>query len=117
MTRMTESIQIVGVGARTPVGIRAAAAAAAVRAGIVAIGEHPFMLNRNGVPTPAAFDAEIDLTDMGPKRLLALAETALHILRNDTNICARCFDSLRLPPPCVNALFPFKPCESGPTIE
>lgn len=74
---MASSIQIVGVGARTPVGIQAAAAAAAVRAGIVGIGEHPFMLDCNGVPMPAAHDPEIDPTIMAPKRMLALAETAL----------------------------------------
>jgi 3-oxoacyl-[acyl-carrier-protein] synthase I len=78
---MASSIQIVGVGARTPVG-DAAAAAAFVRAGLTAFGEHPFMLDLDGVPTPAAVDEEIDLTDMGPKRLLALAEPALR------NACA-----------------------------
>lgn len=74
---MASSIHIVGVGARTPVGIHAAAAAAAVRAGIVRLSEHPFMLDCNGVPIPAGLDAQIDPTITGPKRLLALAESAL----------------------------------------
>jgi len=73
---MASLIQIGGIGARTPIG-GAAAAAAAVRAGLSGVDEHPFMLDRDGRPTPAALDAEIDPTDMGPKRLLALAESAL----------------------------------------
>jgi 3-oxoacyl-[acyl-carrier-protein] synthase-1 len=73
---MASSVWIVGVGGRTPIG-DAATAAAAVRAGLTGLGEHPFMSDRDGAPTPAAFDAEIDLTNMGPERLLALAETAL----------------------------------------
>ena len=73
---MASSIQIVGIGARTPLG-DAATAAAAVRAGLTGLGQHPFMLDRDAVPTPAALVAELDLTDMGPKRLLALAEPAL----------------------------------------
>ena len=73
---MVDSIHIVGVGARTPLG-DAATAAAAVRAGLSGIGQHPFMLNRDALPTPAAVDAELDITHMGPERLIALAETAL----------------------------------------
>ena len=73
---MASSIHIVGVGARTPIG-DAAAAAAAVRAGLPGIGEHPYMLDHDCAPIAAALDAEIDLTFTGPKRLLALAEPAL----------------------------------------
>jgi 3-oxoacyl-[acyl-carrier-protein] synthase-1 len=74
---MASSLQIVGVGARTPVGMQSAAAAAAVRAGIVGFGEHPFMVDGVGDLMPGALDVEIDPRIMGPGRLLRLAESAL----------------------------------------
>jgi len=74
---MEASVHIVGVGARTPVGLEAPAAAAAVRAGISRLGEHPFMVDQVGDPMPAAMDRRLDPGLMGPARLLALAETAL----------------------------------------
>lgn len=74
---MTHAIQIVAVGSRTPLGLRSAPAAAAVRAGISGLDEHPFMIDCVGDPMPGALDAELDPTLLGPERLLALAETAL----------------------------------------
>src|SRR5262249_51799991 len=74
---MASSIQIVGVGARTPIGLRAAPAAAAVRAGITGLGEHPHMVDCGGQPLPGALDAEIDPEGIGPERLLLLASSAL----------------------------------------
>jgi 3-oxoacyl-[acyl-carrier-protein] synthase-1 len=68
---------IAAVGARTPLGLRAAPAAAALRAGISALREHPFMIDRLGDPMPAALDARLDPALMGTPRLLALAESAL----------------------------------------
>jgi len=74
---MASSIQIVGVGARTPVGLHAAPAAAAVRAGIMGLGEHPYMVDCVGQPMPGALDAEIDPEIIGPERFLLLADSAL----------------------------------------
>ena len=66
---MTGSIYIIATGARTPVGLASAPAAAAVRAGITALGDHPFMVDQVGDPMPGAVDAEIDSHLMGPERL------------------------------------------------
>ncbi|MCC7155143.1 MAG: hypothetical protein IT161_11255 [Bryobacterales bacterium] len=74
---MTTSISIVATGARTPVGLQAAPAAAAVRAGISRLGEHPYMIDQGGDPMPGALDPRLDPGMIGPQRLLALAETAL----------------------------------------
>jgi len=48
------SICIVGAGAQTPVGRYVLAAAAAVRCGISAYAEHPFMIDRHGEPMVVA---------------------------------------------------------------
>lgn len=48
------SLAILGFGARTAVGLDAAATAAAVRAGIGGQAEHPFMLDRTGEPMVVA---------------------------------------------------------------
>ena len=68
---------IVGIGARTPVGIGSAAAAAAIRAGITALAQHPFLVDSLGDMMPAAIDALLDAGLIGTERLLMLAETAL----------------------------------------
>lgn len=68
---------IVGVGARTPVGLRATPAAAAVRAGISALGEHPFMVDQVGDPMPGALDPRLDPYLMGVERLVALTADPL----------------------------------------
>lgn len=74
---MPSAVHIVGVGARTPVGMKSAPAAAAVRAGATRLGEHPFMVDCVGDLMPGALDVEIDPRIMGPQRLLSLAERAL----------------------------------------
>jgi 3-oxoacyl-[acyl-carrier-protein] synthase-1 len=74
---MTTSVDIVATGARTPLGLRAAASAAAHRAGISAVGEHPFMIDRLGDAMSGALDSMLDPSLTGPRRLVALAETAL----------------------------------------
>ncbi len=74
---MTTSVSIVALGARTPIGMQAATAAAALRAGISRLGEHPYMINRVGDPMPGALDPLLDPTMTGPQRLLGLAESAL----------------------------------------
>jgi 3-oxoacyl-[acyl-carrier-protein] synthase-1 len=74
---MTAPIHIAAAGARTPVGMRAAPSAAAVRAGITALKHHPFMVDCAGDLIPAAVDSELDPRTIGPGRLLAMAEAAL----------------------------------------
>jgi 3-oxoacyl-[acyl-carrier-protein] synthase I len=74
---MPSAIQIVGIGARTPVGLEAAPAAAAVRAGLTGLVDHPFMVDRAGDPMQGALDPEIDPCITGPDRFLRLAESAL----------------------------------------
>jgi 3-oxoacyl-[acyl-carrier-protein] synthase-1 len=74
---MTSSVYIVANGARTPLGLRAAPSAAAYRAGISGVSEHPFMIDQVGDPMPGCLDAQLDPGMMGPARLLAMAETAL----------------------------------------
>lgn len=68
---------IVGVGARTPVGLTAPTAAAAVRAAISAIQEHPYYVDRRGDPMRLARDADLPVDLGGVDRFVALAQPAL----------------------------------------
>lgn len=52
--RLPGEIAVCGVGAFTPIGLTAAAAAAAVRAGISGFGYHPFMVDSEGRPMTVA---------------------------------------------------------------
>jgi len=74
---MTKPIYIVATGARTPLGLTAAPMAAAVRAGITALVEHPFMVDQVGNLMPAALDPELDPQIVGAERLIKMAECAL----------------------------------------
>lgn len=74
---MNALIEIVATGARTPVGLQAGAAAAAVRAGVKILGEHPYMTDQVGDLMPGLLDPELDPHILGAERLLKLAEPAL----------------------------------------
>jgi 3-oxoacyl-[acyl-carrier-protein] synthase-1 len=74
---MIGPVHIVSAGARTALGLRAAPSAAAYRAGISAVREHPFMIDQSGDPMPGALDTLLDPAMIGPDRFLALAESAL----------------------------------------
>lgn len=74
---MAIPVSVVANGARTPLGLRARPSAVALRAGISAVVEHPFMLDRSGNPVMGALDSQLDPRLMGAERLLALAEGAL----------------------------------------
>ena len=74
---MTTPVHIVAYGARTPLGLHAAASAAAYRAGISAAREHPFLIDRAGDPMTAACDQALDPRLTGHARWLALIETAV----------------------------------------
>lgn len=67
---------ILGIGARTPLGLDRAGSAAAVRCGISAIAEHPAMIDRFGNPMKVTRDAALDVGLAGPERLAALALAA-----------------------------------------
>ena len=71
-----EAIYIVGAGAQTPVGRSVLAAAAAVRCGISAYSEHPFMIDKNSEPIIVAgakwLEETLPLTD----RIVTLAVDA-----------------------------------------
>lgn len=74
---MNNSIHIVGLGARTPLGLNVEASMAAVRAGIARIEEHCFILDRHGEPVRLACDSELGPSVMGSERVTKMAATAL----------------------------------------
>ena len=67
-----EDACILSCGARTSAGLDVPSTAAAVRAGIAAFAEHPFMIDRFGKPMIVARDAELPEDLSGPERLVAL---------------------------------------------
>lgn len=67
---------IVAFGARTPVGLRATSSAAAVRAGITRLREHPYMVDKAGDPFVVCMDGTITATSRR-ERMYALAASAL----------------------------------------
>lgn len=72
------SALICGFGAATPVGRSALAAAAAIRAGITAHGDHPFMVDSEGEPMRVAQCAWMAAEALIDKRLIALLTDAVH---------------------------------------
>lgn len=74
---MTTSVNIVSTGARTPIGLASLPAAAALRAQISGVREHPFIVDQVGDPIPGALDALLDPGIMGTERLISMAENAL----------------------------------------
>lgn len=73
---MNDALEVVAVGARTPVGLLAETTAAAIRASVARLEDYPFALE-NGEPATAAFDARIDLALHGPSRMHALAMSVI----------------------------------------
>lgn len=69
----TGSICVVGVGAATSIGMTASATAAALRAGIVGFGDHPFMFDRAGEPFVVARAPYINTQTFGEDRFVGLA--------------------------------------------
>lgn len=74
---MSRGAQIVAVAARTPVGFTAEGTAAAVRAGVSRIREHPFMVDAAGDPLKCGLDSGLDAELFGASRMLELARHAL----------------------------------------
>jgi 3-oxoacyl-[acyl-carrier-protein] synthase-1 len=71
-----DAAYVVGVGAQTPVGRSVLAGAAAVRCGISAYAEHPFMLDRHGEPMVVARAPWLDDTLPVEERVAALGADA-----------------------------------------
>ncbi|MER8461523.1 beta-ketoacyl synthase N-terminal-like domain-containing protein [Mesorhizobium sp. M1396] len=68
-----DTIVVVGVGARTPLGFDATSSAAAVRAGISAIQDHPYMIDRFGERMKVTRDTGVDVDLRGPDRAVEIA--------------------------------------------
>jgi 3-oxoacyl-[acyl-carrier-protein] synthase-1 len=79
-----DAIYIIGAGAQTPVGRYVLAAAAAVRCGISAYAEHPFMIDKHGEPMVVAradwLDETLPLADRIVTLAVDAAQEALHPL-------------------------------------
>ncbi|MCX4240158.1 hypothetical protein [Paraliomyxa miuraensis] len=71
---------IVALGARTAVGLLPETAAAAIRAGISRVQEHPYFVDPRGEPLRAAYDPKLDEDLPCVDRLVALAEGCLEQL-------------------------------------
>ncbi|MBN2530752.1 MAG: hypothetical protein JXR76_30470 [Deltaproteobacteria bacterium] len=93
---MSSHLHIVAISARTPLGLNAKASAAAVRAGIDGIIEHPFMTNNAGDPIPAIIDREINPALFGAERLSALAIPAIDALCAELAQLEKSFDKVPL---------------------
>ena len=80
---------IVGIGARTPVGLTAPVSAASVRAGISRIGNHPYMIDKAGDSMAVAIDPVLPDDLAAEERLYQLALTAMRealIPLSETNV-------------------------------
>lgn len=75
---MPAAAHIVALGARTAVGLRPETTAAAIRAGISRVQEHPRLVDTRGEPLRAAFDSKLDDELPSLERMVALAEHCLH---------------------------------------
>ncbi len=71
-----DAVYVVGVGAQTPVGRNALSAAAAVRCGISAYAEHPFMIDKHGEPMVVARAEWLDEAMSVQDRVLQLGLAA-----------------------------------------
>jgi 3-oxoacyl-[acyl-carrier-protein] synthase-1 len=74
---MTTGVHIVAVGARTPLGLTAQSSAAAVRAGIGRVAEHPSLIDRMQEPVRMAWDSQLGPEVTGPSRMIELAASAI----------------------------------------
>jgi 3-oxoacyl-[acyl-carrier-protein] synthase I len=69
-------LAIIGCGARTPLGLDRVSSAAAVRAGVSAIDEHPYMIDRFGDPMKVTRDLFLPERALGEERMDELALAA-----------------------------------------
>lgn len=73
---MSTGLEVIAIGARTPVGLVAETAAAAVRASICQIAEYPFVA-ADGEPMMVASDGRLSSKLEGVERLLPMASSVL----------------------------------------
>ncbi|HEY0714094.1 MAG TPA: hypothetical protein VGF45_15545, partial [Polyangia bacterium] len=71
---------IVAMGARTPVGLKAETTAAAVRAGISRLQEHPVFFDAMGEALRCGRDPLLDPEQLGADRIAELARSAFNEL-------------------------------------
>ncbi len=71
-----DTIVVVGVGARTPLGLDAPSSAAAVRAGLSAIQDHPYLTDRFGELMKVTRDAGVAVELQGADRVVEIALSA-----------------------------------------
>lgn len=76
MRSAASDIVVVGVGAATAVGLSAEASAAAVRAGIPGLKDHPYMIDRRGDPFVVAMAPYLALDLRADSRMAELARIA-----------------------------------------
>lgn len=74
----SNGVVVIAVGARTAVGLSADASAAAWRAGISRVAEHPRFVDKGGEPVRVAMDAAIEPERGAIDRMIEMAEAALH---------------------------------------
>lgn len=74
---LSQSIAIIGLGVRSAVGLTASAAAAAVRAGIARLSEHPYLIDKIGEPMRVAMEPTLDPAEQSTERFARLARPAL----------------------------------------
>jgi 3-oxoacyl-[acyl-carrier-protein] synthase-1 len=74
---MQTSVCIVGIGCVTSIGLNAAAAAAAARAGIAHFNEHPYMIDREGDPYVLAMVPTLNTGTTGVDRYIHLVAPAM----------------------------------------
>ena len=70
-------VQIIGLGATTPIGRTVWTSAAAARAGICGFNEHPFMIDSAGEPMRVARAPWLDVSITGAERFCALLFPAI----------------------------------------
>jgi 3-oxoacyl-[acyl-carrier-protein] synthase-1 len=70
-------VQIIGMGATTPIGRTVWTSAAAARAGICGFNEHPFMIDTAGEPMRVARAPWLDVSITGAERFCALLFPAI----------------------------------------
>lgn len=71
-------IHVVALGARTPVGLTAESSAAAIRAGISRVREHPFSVDSEGQRIRCAMDARLPAARLGHTRMLEMVAHVVH---------------------------------------
>jgi 3-oxoacyl-[acyl-carrier-protein] synthase-1 len=86
---MTDGVEVVAVGARTPLGLAAESSAAAVRAGIGRVAEHPVLVDCTHEPVKMAWDSELDPALAAPQRMIELAASAIDEVAGKLNLGSR----------------------------